>query len=104
MKRTRSAPGGRFAEVEATRQIMGASSYPKLSGSSPWTEPTVDAAFNASRDRIEPENVTPMTFGVDVSGRQLQPEALPASPQATSADDVEPSPAPSSAAFRKGGL
>jgi hypothetical protein len=93
-----SEAGGRYAAQGKRTVVTGAQSYPSLPAT-PLTSPD-DHGFAPERDRIEPENATPMTYGQVVSGVQLSGSSdLVASPT-NSADDVEPS-APSSASFQE---
>src|SRR5262245_32161603 len=91
---------GRFSEENVSRVIQGGSSYPKIDG--PLTTPQADHGYDPDRDRIEFENITPTTYGQDVSGRVKSPEYCPAQVDNEEAcDDPSPGAAPSSS-FRRG--
>jgi hypothetical protein len=96
--------GGRYAvDGPPRRVITGGADYPALP-STPLTSRQPGDDFNAERDRIEPENITPMTYGVDVSG--AQPSSVPpaevdlASPQPPDEGGAPSSASPSSS-FRR---
>ena len=82
--------GGRFADLEPVFNIANGSGYPNIA--SPLATPQPDHGFDPSRDRVE--EPTPMTFGIDVSGRQPSP----------CEEDARPNPPASSSSFSRRGM
>jgi hypothetical protein len=86
--------GGRFSS-SAKPRIVGSPPQPyQTLPETPLTAPA-DRGFNPDRDRIEPENVTSNTFGVDVSGRAPAPSLVSSEPP----DEVVVSPSATSSSF-----
>ena len=58
---------GRFARPKPFNVGTEGNRYPSVDPT-PLTAQQPDHSFDPSRDRIEPENITDMTFGVDLFG------------------------------------
>jgi hypothetical protein len=102
---TLSLEGGRFAVANGKPRLVGSHLDPYATEQgSPLVTPDPSHGFAPERDRIEPENITPMTYGVDVSG--AQPSSVPpaevdlASPQPPDEGGAASSASPSSS-FRR---
>ena len=58
-------------EDNPTRLITGGSSYPQLPTTSPWASPAPN--FDPYTDRIDPNEITSMTFGIALGGKSTPP-------------------------------
>ncbi len=87
-------------EDNPTRLVSGGHSYPKLSG--PLVSVPPDHKFDPSRDRIDPEDITGLTFGLNVSGRSSPLPEVSSFPQATAGEvAADPSLSATSPTFRR---
>jgi|SRR5262245_64975973 len=73
---------GRFARPKPHYTGEKGNQYPKLNSESPLVTPQPDAAFDPSRDCIDPQDVSDMKFGVDLFGGPPKSE-IPAGPDSS---------------------